>query len=76
MQTTFDPAYTALIKHWLETLTPKTGPLLIGISGSQGSGKSSLTRHLAHTFELAHFSLDDVYHAKAHRSGLARDIHP
>jgi D-glycerate 3-kinase len=76
MQTAFDPAYTALIKHWLETLTPKAGPLLIGISGSQGSGKSSLTKYLAHAFELAHFSLDDVYHTKAHRLGLAQDIHP
>jgi D-glycerate 3-kinase len=76
MQAASDPRYKKLIKHWLETLTPKAGPLLIGISGCQGSGKSSLTQYLAHTFELAHFSLDDVYHTKAHRLALARDIHP
>jgi D-glycerate 3-kinase len=76
MQAASDPRYTALIKRWLETLTPKSGPLLIGISGSQGSGKSSLASYLAQTFELAHFSLDDVYHTKAHRLNLACDIHP
>jgi D-glycerate 3-kinase len=76
MQAASDPRYETLLKHWLETLTPKAGPLLIGIGGSQGSGKSSLTQYLAHTFELAHFSLDDVYHTKAHRLALARDIHP
>lgn len=81
MGLTFDPLYRALMAMWFETLSPKTqitthAPLLIGISGSQGSGKSSLAKYLAHEFGLAHFSLDDVYHTKSRRFELARHIHP
>jgi D-glycerate 3-kinase len=78
---TFDPRYKALLAHWLETLSPKMGisktnPLLFGVSGSQGSGKSSLARYLAQEFGLAYFSLDDVYLTKLRRLDLSRDIHP
>ena len=49
---------------------------LIGISGAQGSGKTTLARAAAERLGVAHLSLDDVYLTKAERRALARDLHP
>lgn len=49
---------------------------LIGISGAQGSGKTTLAREAAARFGAAHLSLDDVYLDRAARNRLARDLHP
>lgn len=50
---------------------------IIGVAGSQGSGKTTLVRaYAAGTPRTAHFSLDDVYLQKSDRHALARDIHP
>ena len=49
---------------------------LIGISGAQGSGKTTLARAAAKRLGVAHVSLDDVYLTKAERRALARDLHP
>jgi D-glycerate 3-kinase len=51
-------------------------PPLIGISGAQGSGKTTLVRAVAPWIGAAAFSLDDVYLTRAARLGLARDAHP
>ncbi len=57
-------------------------PLLIGINGPQGSGKSSLCRFVemllqeAHGLRAATLSLDDVYLTRAAREALGRDVHP
>ena len=57
-------------------------PLVVGINGSQGSGKSTLTRILSSILELGFnktvvsFSIDDLYKTKTNRNCLARDIHP
>lgn len=52
-------------------------PLIIGICGSQGSGKSTLSAALAARFERAvTFSLDDLYLGHAAREELARRVHP
>lgn len=55
--------------------------LVLGISGAQGTGKSTLARFLAgalqsrglHTVNL---SIDDFYLSRAEREALARDRHP
>ncbi len=39
----------------------KNGPPLIGVSGAQGSGKTTLVRAVATAIGAAHLSLDDVY---------------
>jgi D-glycerate 3-kinase len=58
------------------------GPLIVGLSGSQGSGKSTLCRMLeailreAHGLHAATLSLDDLYLTKAERQDLARTVHP
>lgn len=53
-------------------------PVLIGVSGAQGSGKSTVCRllEMANRPRFAHFSLDDVYWSKAERADLGRLIHP
>ncbi|MDH7637559.1 kinase [Sphingomonas oryzagri] len=65
------------------TIRPALGDslLLIGLCGAQGSGKSTLAAGLAALFRQesvpsAILSIDDVYHTKAERERLAREIHP
>jgi D-glycerate 3-kinase len=65
------------IAGWLEAGTP----LVVGICGSQGSGKSTLSRHLAEHFEdqgvrVAVLSLDDLYLSRDTRQRLAETVHP
>ena len=56
-------------------------PIIVGISGGQGSGKSTLSRILSKKLEIkkipsAVLSLDDFYHTKDERKKLSREIHP
>lgn len=57
------------------------GSRAIGLSGGQGTGKSTLAPLLAAAFEhrgrrTAVLSLDDYYRTRAEREALAREIHP
>src|SRR5690606_6064425 len=49
---------------------------LIGISGAQGSGKTTLARAAAGALGCAHLSLDDVYLTRAERERMAHEVHP
>jgi D-glycerate 3-kinase len=57
-------------------------PLLIGINGAQGTGKSTLCLFLEHLLRDDHslgaatLSLDDLYLTKAQREALAAQVHP
>ena len=57
-------------------------PLLVGVNGSQGSGKSTLCAFLcdwlgeAHSLRALSLSLDDFYLTRAEREQLAMDVHP
>lgn len=57
-------------------------PLVVGINGAQGSGKSTMTAVLAiilkHCFghRVATLSIDDLYLRKEERNRLATSIHP
>ncbi|MGV3510780.1 MAG: kinase [Novosphingobium sp.] len=56
-------------------------PLVVGICGAQGSGKTWLTAAVAQRLErdglaCATLSLDDLYLSKTRRQDLARTIHP
>jgi D-glycerate 3-kinase len=57
-------------------------PLIVGISGSQGSGKSTLCRVLevllreSHGLNAATLSLDDLYLTRQDRMDLAAAVHP
>jgi len=68
-----DPALLSLIGS---LATGREGPLLIGIAGAQGSGKTTLARAAAARTGGVALSLDDVYLTRAERAALARSIHP
>ena len=60
----------------------KDQPLLISINGTQGTGKSTMTRFIKHIIEsemhchVAELSLDDFYSVREKRMSLAEDVHP
>jgi len=56
-------------------------PIVFGLCGSQGSGKSTMAAFLAALLEknglpTAVLSLDDLYLTRPEREALSRDIHP
>jgi len=84
-------AYLECAQHWFDPLARQFAgqcekqaghPLLIGINGSQGSGKSTLSEYLRLVLQwdwglrAVVLSLDDVYHTRAQRALLARQVHP
>ncbi|MFD3262757.1 kinase [Phenylobacterium ferrooxidans] len=59
----------------------RTPGFVVGVCGSQASGKSTLTAVLRRMLEdqglkVASLSLDDLYLTRAQRQDLARDVHP
>lgn len=84
------PAYAATVERWWRPLAREIAgwraaagrPLVVGINGAQGSGKSTLCRFLEAALlpELGvcaiTVSLDDLYVTRAERLRLARDVHP
>ncbi|MCF8504768.1 MAG: kinase [Caulobacter sp.] len=51
-------------------------PPLIGVTGPQGSGKTTLARAAADRLGGVAFSLDDIYLTRADRAAMARAVHP
>jgi len=56
-------------------------PLVVGLCGAQGSGKSTATLVIAHLLRgrglaVASLSLDDLYLTRAERQALAARVHP
>ena len=74
--------FLPIIEKLQPVLTNRKRPLILGISGSQGSGKSLLADYLctvvASRFNLNALptSIDDFYHTKHERYQLGQDIHP
>lgn len=73
----------SLAAHWLEDRASRgeAGPLVLGICGAQGIGKSTLSGKVVQTLEQAGWrvmslSLDDLYLGRAERAVLARTVHP
>ncbi|MXO72014.1 kinase [Alteraurantiacibacter buctensis] len=61
--------------------TDRKNPVIVGINGAQGSGKSTLCAFLEvlldeHGLKAATLSLDDLYLGKADRQRLAEQVHP
>lgn len=61
--------------------THRRGPLIVGVCGSQGSGKSTVCKTLAAHFgaaglKVANLSLDDLYLPLAARVKLGETVHP
>jgi D-glycerate 3-kinase len=68
------------VSHWLGPQA-RASPLRVGISGLQGSGKSTFARQLAAAanargIACETLTLDDFYFGRRERARLARDVHP
>ena len=85
---TYDALFDSALKQvytplcsWLVN-QQKHSPLILGINGSQGSGKSTLTHILSDLLEkgfnkkVVSFSIDDLYKTREQREQLAQTIHP
>jgi D-glycerate 3-kinase len=64
-----------------QAMKPAKECLVVGLCGSQGSGKSTLTAILQHLLQerglsVATLSLDDVYLTRRAREALAGNVHP
>ena len=84
------PGYAATVERWWRPLAARIAawhaavgrPLIVGINGAQGSGKSTLCRFLEAALlpELGlrpvTVSLDDLYLPRADRLRLATEVHP
>jgi len=74
----FDPLAESLAGHQRGA----GRPLLLGINGCQGSGKSTLVDYLASRLQAGFglrcvtLSLDDFYLTRAERERLSREVHP
>jgi len=60
----------------------KGSPLIVGINGSQGAGKSTLAKIISRILEqgfnknVTSFSIDDLYKSQKQRKLLAKTVHP
>ncbi|MGH8172860.1 MAG: kinase [Rhodanobacteraceae bacterium] len=76
-----DALVDAVLAAVLPSAFASAKPRLVGLSGLQGSGKSTFARQLARA--AAHrgvrtevLALDDFYRGRRERAQLARDVHP
>jgi D-glycerate 3-kinase len=73
--------HAPLAERLVAALEAKGPPLVVGLTGPQGSGKSTIALVLerllgARGLRTAILALDDLYLPKAERLRLARDVHP
>ncbi len=77
-----DRYWRPLARHIVDAHAAQGRPIVVGVNGAQGSGKTTLCDFLARSLlpELglgaATLSLDDLYLTRAAREQLARDVHP
>jgi D-glycerate 3-kinase len=77
----FLPLARCLQQQCLQQQQARSAPLLIGVNGAQGTGKSTLAALLTQLLEaegltVANLSIDDFYLGKAARKHLAAEVHP
>ncbi len=81
-QTLFPQLFIPMAAWLLKMVQRDSSPLLVGIAGAQGTGKTTASRALQLTMQYAFgrrcclLSLDDFYLTKAQRQALAQDTHP
>lgn len=73
--------FIPLVNFIADKLMQSNIPLVIGISGAQGTGKTTLSYLLSRLlakreFNIVAFSLDDFYLTKNERNFLASQVHP
>lgn len=78
----FEEIYVPLAAWILARKRQQEGPLVLGINGAQGAGKSTLFNLLevilGEGFDLrvVGFSIDDIYKTRADREAMGNRIHP
>lgn len=77
----FERSDAVLVDRIAASLARLGRPMLVGLCGAQGSGKSTMAVRLAARLgglgrRAAVVSIDDFYLTRAERSTLARDVHP
>lgn len=83
------PAYRELIARelpklsdWIRDIKPPRTACLVGISGAQGTGKTTLAQLIKTSLAASMgwraivLSLDDFYLTRSERARLAREVHP
>ena len=70
-----DPRLITAVEGLIEDAERPGHVPLIGISGAQGSGKTTLAGAAAGALGCARLSLDDVYRTRAERERMAREVH-
>ena len=74
--------FTPLCEQLLKHQKGATQPFIVGINGSQGSGKSTLTSFIesfltsVHNKKVVSLSIDDFYYDQSQRNALAIKVHP
>ncbi len=75
-------SYLIPISFWIAKKANKKSPLIIGISGGQGTGKTTITSIIAlilkqyFKFKVFKISIDDFYKTRNQRKKLSKKIHP
>ncbi len=78
----FEEIYVPLAAWILARKRRQDGPLVLGINGAQGAGKSTLFNLLevilgeGFGLRVVGFSIDDLYKTRADREALAQSVHP
>ena len=81
-KTTVTTVIVPLLQHIVALQKRRRKPVVIGIHGAQGTGKSTLTLFLRELLQAhwrcpaASFSLDDLYLTRDQREALSREVHP
>jgi D-glycerate 3-kinase len=73
--------YLPVLNHLLQLAADTSIPKIIGLNGSQGSGKTTLSKFLvegltAHHIRAECLSIDDFYLSSKKRKMLANKVHP
>ncbi|WP_211224486.1 phosphoribulokinase [Marinimicrobium agarilyticum] len=73
--------YGPLTERLARRLPTLEQPMVLGINGAQGTGKSTAAEVIAHMLELRGFSvcrlsIDDLYLTREERAELAGEVHP
>ncbi|MEM6581247.1 MAG: hypothetical protein AAF699_08250 [Pseudomonadota bacterium] len=80
-ETWFEPLAPVLLSRFFKT-PERTNPILLGVNGCQGSGKSTFCAYLSaflkseHGMKVLVLSLDDFYLTRAERHHLGASVHP